>query len=284
MFQSLGTNAEIIIIYCYIIMPLQKRKKKKKAPPKKTGGMSQVQNVKVVVNAAGTAPRRRRRAPAKKKDAGFSFGGGGGGLAQVVTGPSVSQDVLQQSQELRQTLAMLQAGPQRNNAVLGEAGQIEVPLIADDLPVSRGQLKRVFGEVISQQSLQNQAMTQGFEQYKALAGKQLDVLESSVNSLSTQKADEPAMSRSESPVTLVPQPSPRGRSPTVREASTAAEAGTPPPPSRRAPGRAPDVNDQIYQRHVARQKGETNADLARLAGVSKSVYEKIIAEGRKKGK
>jgi hypothetical protein len=262
-------------------MPLQRRKKKK-APPKKAGGMSQVQNVKVVVNAAGTAPRRRRRAPAKKKDAGFSFGGGGAGLAQVVSAPSVTQDVLQQSQELRQTLQKLQAGPLRNNAVLGEIGQIERPLLPDDQPVSRGQLKFVVGSVIEQQSLQNQAMTQGFEQYRALAGKQLDVLESSIHSLSVQKPPEPAMARSESPVPLVPQPSPRGRSPTVREASTAAEAGSPPPPSRRPPARAPDVNDQIFQRHLARQPGESNADLARLAGISKATYEKIITAGRKK--
>ena len=262
-------------------MPLQRRKKKK-APPKKAGGMSQVQNVKVVVNAAGTAPRRRRRAPAKKKDAGFSFGGGGAGLAQVVSAPSVTQDVLQQSQELRQTLQKLQAGPLRNNAVLGEIGQIERPLLPDDQPVSRGQLKFVVGSVIEQQSLQNQAMTQGFEQYRALAGKQLDVLESSIHSLSVQKPPEPAMARSESPVPLVPQPSPRGRSPTVREASTTAEAGSPPPTSRRPPARPPDVNDQIFQRHLARQPGESNADLARLAGISKATYEKIITAGRKK--
>ena len=264
-------------------MPLQKRKKKKKAPAKKTGGMSQVQNVKVVVNAAGTAPRRRRRAPAKKKDAGFSFGGGGGGLAQVVSAPSVTQDVLQQSQELRQTLQQLQAGPLRNNAVLGEIGQIERPLLPDDMPVSRGQLKFVVGSVIEQQSLQNQAMTQGFEQYRALAGKQLDVLESSIHSLSTSdRPPQPEMARSESPVPLVPQASPRGRSPSVREASTAAEAGTPPPASRRAPGRTPDINDQIYQRHLARKPGETNADLARQASVTKATYEKIITAGRRK--
>jgi len=247
--------------------------------------MSQVQNVKVVVNAAGTAPRRRRRAPAKKKDAGFSFGGGGGGagLAQVVTGPSVSQDVLQQSQELKQTLAMLQAGPQRNKTLLGEPGQAEVPLSPDDQPVSRGQLKFVVGSVIEQQSLQNQAMTQGFEQYRALAGKQLEVLEQSVHSLSTtDRPPEQAMDRSESPVPLVPQPSPRGRSPSVRESSMATEPGSPPPTSRRPPARAPDVNDQIFQRHLARKPGETNADLVRLAGISKATYEKIITAGRKK--
>ena len=265
-------------------MPLQKRKKRKKAPPKKTGGMSQVQNVKVVVNAGGgTAPRRRRRAPAKKKEAPFSFGGGGGGgLAQVVTGPSVSQDVLQQSQELRQTIAMLQAGPQRNKSLLGEPGQVELPLSPDNLPVSRGQLKFVMASVIEQQSLQNQAMTQGFEQYRALAGKQLEVLEQSVHSLSTtDRPPEQAMDRSESPVPLVPQPSPRGRSTTVREASMATEPGTPPPTSRRAPGRPPDVNDQIFQRHLARKPGETNAFLAQQAGISKATYEKIITAGRR---
>lgn len=207
-------------------MPLQRRKKKK-AVPKKASGVSQVQNVKVVVNAA-TAPRRRR-ARAKKAAPPFSFGGGGGGgLAQVVTGPSVSQDVLQQSQELKQTLAMLQAGPLRNNAVLGEIGQIEKPLLADDQPVSRAQLKYIMGSVIEQQTLQNEARGRQGEQYRALAGQQLDILNRSIHSLSTDKPVQPVVDRSESPEPLVPLASPRGRSPTVRESSMAAEAGTPP--------------------------------------------------------
>ena len=210
----------------YIYMPLQRRKKKK-APPKKSSGVSQVQNVKVVVNAP-TAPRRRR-ARAKKASAPFSFGGGGGGgLAQVVTGPSVSQDVLQQSQELRQTLAMLQAGPMRNNAVLGEIGQIEKPLLADDQPVSRAQLKYIMGSVIEQQTLQNEARGRQGEQYRALAGQQLNILERSIHSLSTNKPEPEAVDRSESPEPLFQQASPRGRSPSVRESSMAAEAGTPP--------------------------------------------------------
>ena len=246
--------------------------------------MSQVQNVKVVVNATST-PRRRRRAPAKKKEQLFSFGGGGGaGLSQVVSAPSLTQDVLQQSQELRQTIQQLQGGPRAGyNTILGEPGQREVPLSPDQLPVSREQLKFVMGSVIEQQSLQNRAMTQGFEQYKALAGQQLQALDDSIFSLSTQKPEAPPVARSESPTPLVPQPSPRGRSPTVRSESMAAEVGSP-PPTPKPTGRRPDVNAEIYQRHLARQKGERNADLARAAGVSLATYEKIIGAEKKKAK
>jgi len=277
-------------------MPLQKRKKKKKAPPKKTSGMSQVQNVKVVVNAGGAAPRRRRRAPAKKKEAPFSFGGGGGGLAQVVQPPSVTQDVLQQSQELRQTVAMLQAGPIRNNAVLGEIGQIERPLIPDDQPVSRGQLKFIMGSVIEQQSLQNEAMTQGFDQYRALAGSQLKVLEKSIHSLSTNKPEAPVVDRSESPVTIVPPPVPRGRSPTVREASMAAEPGTPPaspspPPTTEKKARttySQAVRDRVFtawseNRQMPKGKQLSLEELAREQGLTLNRFNNIRqAESRKR--
>jgi len=281
----------------YIYMPLQKRKKRKKAPPKKTGGMSQVQNVKVVVNAGGAAPRRRRRAPAKKKDAGFSFGGGGGGggLAQVVTGPSLSQDVLQQSQELRQTVAMLQAGPQRNKTLLGEPGQAEVPLIADEMPVSRGQLKFIMGSVIEQQSLQNEAMTQGFDQYRALAGSQLKVLENSIHSLSTNKPAVPEVDRSESPVPLVPPPT-RGRSPTVREASMAAEPGTPPAspaPTTEKKSRttySQAVRDRVFtawseNRQLPKGLQLSLEELAQREGLQLNSFNNIRqAESRKRGK
>ena len=271
-------------------MPLQKRKKKKKVPPKKSGGMSQVQNVKVVVNATPT-PRRRRRAPAKKKDQGFAFGGGGGGggLAQVVSAPSLTQDVLQQSQELRQTIQQIQAGPRPgNNTILGEPGQPENPLVPDQLPVTRAQLKFVMGSVIEQQSLQNRAMTQGFEEYKALAGSQLQALDDSLFSLSTQKPEAPPVARSESPEPLISQPSPRGRSTTVRSESMAAEAGSP-PPTPKPTGRRPDVNAQMYDRHVENKKKKgpermDNPALARAAGVSLATYEKIIGAEKKKAK
>jgi hypothetical protein len=253
-------------------MPLQRRKKKKKEPPKKAGGMSQVQNVKVVVNAAGTAPRRRRRVPAKKKDAGFSFGGGGGvgGLAQVVSGPSVSQDVLQQSQELRQTLSMLQAGPLRNNAVLGEIGQIERPLLAaDDQPVSRAQLKQVFGSVIVHQQQQGQAMSQGFEEYKALAGSQLRALNESIHSLSTSKAEAQPVARSESREPLV-----QSRSPSPDPASGgggAAEASPAPTKRGRGPAFSQATKDRVWQRW------DENRQLPK--GLQKSLAELALEEG-----
>jgi hypothetical protein len=234
-------------------MPLQRRKKKKKAPPKKSGGMSQVQNVKVVVNA-GPAPRKRRRAPAKKKDQGFAFGGGGGGgagLAQVTYAPSLTQDVLQQSQELRQTIQQIQAGPRPgNNTILGEPGQPENPLVPDQLPVTRSQLKQVISGVIVHQQRQGRAMSQGFEEYKALAGSQLRALDESIHSLTTNKAEAPPVARSESRETLV-QP-PRSRSPTGRSESMAAEAGSPPPETRTIPrGRAlnfpQETRDRVYK-------------------------------------
>jgi len=276
-------------------MPLQRRKKKKKAPPKKTSGMSQVQNVKVVVNAA-TAPRRRR-ARAKKAGAPVSFGGGGGGgLAQVVTGPSVSQDVLQQSQELRQTLAMLQAGPMRNNAVLGEIGQIEKPLLADDQPVSRAQLKYIMGSVIEQQTLlQNEARPQGFEQYRALAGQQLNILDRSIHSLSTNKPEPEAVDRSESPEPLVTPTTPRGRSPTVRESSVAAEAGTPPAtpspkPAKKSRTTYPQaVKDRVFaawSENKQKPKGSQVSleALARSEGLTLNAFNNIRqSESRKRG-
>lgn len=275
-------------------MPLQRRKKKKKAPPKKSSGMSQVQNVKVVVNAA-TAPRRRR-ARAKKAGAPVSFGGGGGGLAQVVTGPSVSQDVLQQSQELRQTMAMLQAGPMRNNAVLGEIGQIEKPLLADDQPVSRAQLKYIMGSVIEQQTLlQNEARGREAAQYRALAGQQLNILERSIHSLSTNKPEPEAVDRSESPEPLVTQASPRGRSPTVRESSMAAEAGTPPAtpspkPAKKSRTTYPqEVKDRVFaawSENKQKPKGSQVSleALARSEGLTLNAFNNIRqSESRKRG-
>jgi len=218
-------------------MPLQKRKKKKKAPPKKSGGMSQVQNVRVVVNAA-PAPRKRRRAPAKKQ--GFAFGGGGGGgagLAQVTYAPSLTQDVLQQSQELRQTIQQIQAVQpgQRpgNNTILGEPGQPENPLLPDQLPVTRAQLKQVFGSVIVHQQRQGEAMTQGFEEYKALAGSQLRALDDSIYNLTTSKAAAPSVARSESREPLV-----QSRSPSPAPASGGGGAAEEPVTVKR--GRAPN--------------------------------------------
>jgi len=278
-------------------MPLQKRKKKKKAPPKKTGGMSQVQNVKVVVNA-GPAARRRRRAPAKKKDAPFSFGGGGGaaGLTQVVQAPSVTQDVLQQSQELRQTIQQIQAVQpgQRpgSNTLMGEPGQPENPLIPDQLPVTRAQLKFVMGSVIEQQSLQNQAMTQGFEQYKALAGSQLQALDDSIFSLTTSKADAPSVARSESRDPLVQSRSPSPDPSPASGGGGAAEASSPPPSTVKR-GRGPNVpqatKDRVYRawsenKQLPKGLQKSLEELAREEGMALNTFNNIRqGESRKRG-
>jgi len=274
-------------------MPLQKRKKKKKAPPKKTGGMSQVQNVKVVVNA-GPAARRRRRAPAKKKDAPFSFGGGGGaaGLTQVVQAPSVTQDVLQQSQELRQTIQQIQAVQpgQRpgNNTIMGEPGQPENPLVPDQLPVTRAQLKQVISGVIVHQQRQGEAMTQEFEQYKALAGSQLRALDDSIYSLTTTKAEAPSVARSESRDPLVesrsPSPDP------VSGGGGAAEASPTPETVKR--GRAPNfpqaTRDRVYRawdenRQLPKGKQKSQAELALEEGMPTTQFSNIRqAESRKR--
>ena len=278
----------------YIYMPLQKRKKKKKVPPKKSGGMSQVQNVKVVVNAA-SAPRRRRRAPAKKKDQGFAFGGGGGGagLAQVTYAPSLTQDVLQQSQELRQTIQQIQAVQpgQRpgNNTILGEPGQPENPLVPDQLPVTRSQLKQVISGVIVHQQRQGEAMSQGFEEYKALAGSQLRALNESIHSLTTNKAEAPPVARSQSRETLVQSRSP---SPDPSPASGGGGAAATPETVKR--GRAPNFpqadRDRVYQawkenKQLPKGKQLSQEELALREGMPLTRFNNIKqAEIRKRGK
>jgi hypothetical protein len=94
-----------------IYMPIQKKKKKKPKAKEKTPAVSQKVTQIVRVNVGDVKPKpRRRRAPAKKKDQPFAFGGGGGGggLAQVVQAPQATQDVLQQSKELREIVNRLQ--------------------------------------------------------------------------------------------------------------------------------------------------------------------------------
>ena len=277
----------------YIYMPLQKGKKKKKMPPKKSGGMSQVQNVKVVVNA-GPA-RRRRRAPAKKKDQGFAFGGGGGGgagLAQVTYAPSLTQDVLQQSQELRQTIQQIQAVQpgQRpgSNTMLGEPGQPENPLIPDQLPVTRAQLKQVISGVIVHQQRQGEAMTQGFEEYKALAGSQLRALDDSIYSLTTSRAEAPSVARSQSREPLV-----QSRSPSPDPASGgggAAEEVFETIKRGRAPNFPQATRDRVYQawdenRQLPKGKQLSQEELALREGMPLTRFNNIKqSEIKKRGK
>lgn len=161
-------------------MPLQKKKKKKpKAQKEKTPAVSQKVTQIVRVNVGDVKPKpRRRRVPAKKKEQPFNFGGGGGGggsgLAQVVQAPQATQDVLQQSKELRQIVNKLQTSPAQLTLMGSEqGGQSERAIMPDDQPVSRGQFKQIMGEFIGYQGDQ-----------MSLAGERLDALNQSIHALS----------------------------------------------------------------------------------------------------
>ena len=161
-------------------MPLQKKKKKKPAKEKsKTPAVSQKVTQIVRVNVGDVKPKpRRRRAPAKKPAQPFGFGGGGGGggsgLAQVVQAPQATQDVLQQSKELREIVNKIQTSPAQLTLMGSEyGGQPERAIMPDDQPVSRGQFKRIMGEFIGYQGDQ-----------MSLAGERLDALNQSIHALS----------------------------------------------------------------------------------------------------
>ena len=119
-------------------MPIQKAKKKKKGKPKSEKTPSpttRITNI-VRVNVGDVKPKPKRRRPAKKKDAAFSFGGGGGGgggsgLAQVVQAPQVTQDVLQESKELRRIVSEIKTSPQQQTLLgMEQGGQNENQLIS----------------------------------------------------------------------------------------------------------------------------------------------------------
>jgi len=159
-------------------MPLQKKKKKKpKSQKEKTPAVSQKVTQIVRVNVGDVKPKpRRRRAPAKKPAQPFGFGGGGGGsgLAQVVQAPQATQDVLQQSKELREIVNKLQTSPAQQTLMGSEqGGQSERAIMPDDQPVSRGQFKQIMGQFIGYQGDQ-----------MSLAGERLDALNQSIHALS----------------------------------------------------------------------------------------------------
>lgn len=117
-------------------MPIQKAKKKKKTKPKNEKTPSpttKITNI-VRVNVGDMKSKPKRRRPVKKKDAAFSFGGGGGGgsgLAQVVQAPQVTQDVLQESKELRRIVGELKTSPQQQSLLgMEHGGQNENQLLA----------------------------------------------------------------------------------------------------------------------------------------------------------
>jgi hypothetical protein len=174
-------------------MPLQKKKKKNpKAQKEKTPAVSQKVTQIVRVNVGDVKPKpRRRRAPAKKPAQPFGFGGGGGGsgLAQVVQAPQATQDVLQQSKELREIVNKLQTSPAQLTLMGSEqGGQSERAIMPDDQPVSRGQFKQIMGQFIGYQGDQ-----------MSLAGERLDALNQSIHALSQPP---------EPPVTELHDPSP----------------------------------------------------------------------------
>jgi hypothetical protein len=166
-------------------MPIQKKKKKKPKAKEKTPAVSQKVTQIVRVNVGDVKPKpRRRRAPAKKKDQPFAFGGGGGGggsgLAQVVSAPSATNEVLQQSKELREIVNRLQTSPAQQT-LLGQerGGQAEQQIASADQPVTRGQFRQIMGQVVGYQGEQMN-----------LAGERLEALNQAIHALGRPQAAE----------------------------------------------------------------------------------------------
>ena len=158
-------------------MPIQKKKKKKPKAKEKTPAVSQKVTQIVRVNVGDVKPKpRRRRAPAKKKDQPFAFGGGGGGgsgLAQVVSAPSATNEVLQQSKELREIVNRLQTSPaQQTLRGAEQGGQAEQQIASADQPVTRGQFREIMGTVMGYQGEQMN-----------LAGERLEAMNQAIHAL-----------------------------------------------------------------------------------------------------
>lgn len=159
-------------------MPIQKAKKKKKPKPKseKTPAVSQKVSQVVKINIGDVKPKPRRRAAPRKPPAG---GGRGGfppappsGLVQQVQAPQVTQDVLQQSKELREIVNKLQTSPAQQTLRGQEAGgQPENPFDPRAF-VTRQEL-----DERSEQNLQRQAAAQ-FNIYKKIRDVETGLLES----------------------------------------------------------------------------------------------------------
>jgi hypothetical protein len=155
-------------------MPIQRRKKKKPKAKEKTPAVSQKVTQIVRVNVGDVKPKpRRRRPPAKKPAQPFAFGGGGGGsgLAQVVQAPQATQDVLQQSKELREIVNRLQTSPaQLTLRGAEQGGQAEQQIEIYDQPVTRGQFTNIMGQIIGRQGEQ-----------MALAGERLESVRQAIH-------------------------------------------------------------------------------------------------------
>jgi len=159
-------------------MPIQKKKKKKPKPKsEKTPAVSQKVSQVVKINIGDVKPKPRRRAAPRKPPAG---GGGRGGfppappsgLTQVVQAPQVTQDVLQQSKELREIVNKLQTSPaQQTLRGQEEGGQPENPLNPRAF-VTRQEL-----DDRSEMNLQRQAAAQ-FNIYQKIRDVERGLLES----------------------------------------------------------------------------------------------------------
>jgi hypothetical protein len=181
-------------------MPIQKKKKKKPKPKEKTPAVSQKVTQIVRVNVGDVKPKpRRRRAPAKKPAQPFAFGGGGGGgsgLAQVVQAPQATQDVLQQSKELREIVNRLQTSPaQLTLRGAEQGGQAEQQIASADQPVTRGQFRQIMGQVVGYQGEQMN-----------LAGERLEALNQAVHALGPPAPAPAAESESDISITELHDP------------------------------------------------------------------------------
>jgi alpha-D-ribose 1-methylphosphonate 5-triphosphate synthase subunit PhnG len=117
-------------------MPIQK-KKKKKPKAQKTPAVSQKVSQVVKINIGDVKVKPRRKAT-RKPPAGIRAGvpsAPPSGLVQQVQAPQVTQDVLQQSKELREIVNKLQTSPaQQTLRGQEQGGQPENPLLRDYMP------------------------------------------------------------------------------------------------------------------------------------------------------
>ena len=265
-------------------MPLQKKKKKKPAKEKsKISAVSQKVTQIVRVNVGDVKPKpRRRRAPAKKKEQPFGFGGGGGGgsgLAQVVQAPQATQDVLQQSKELREIVNKLQTSPAQQTLRGSEqGGQAERTIEPDDMPVSRGQFRGIMGEFMGYQGEQ-----------LSLAGERMEALNKAIHALSNPP--EPKVTElhtpSPTPTDTIIEPAvtlPQRRSPLSPVASETEDESpsiiADPSPSKRPPRGAavsPAKRQEVVDAYLQKTKAET---IAKDTGLNLNTTRSIIKKYR----
>ena len=260
-------------------MPLQRRKKKKPKAKEKTPAVSQKVSQVVKINIGDTKPKpRRRRAPAKKKEQPFAFGGGGsGGLAQVVQAPQATQEVLQQSKELREIVNRLQTSPAQQT-LLGQerGGQAEQQILPENQPVTRGQFKQIMGQVVGYQGNQ-----------MALAGERLEALNKAIHALG-----KPPAAESESDVSITEL-----HDPVHTPSSTLVEPPVSTPMRmRRGKARTAEQNKNdldawaasgLTQREFANKRGISFNTLSKLAAAHGGINLYRVSKGistKKKGK